>query len=221
MLCFATKFASVLCLLECLPRAYVIKYFDILCGCCPFTADQAGSTQYNFMSARSSHWHEFLNLCALVCSDACMSAPPIAVIVSARPGEAAMLYKLLKSCDLKTLFDWLTANRCRGLYENVCDMEAHHDSMSQRSSHRQISNFLGKSCPCRRHKMHRNEGAHIGFGWQRCLADMISQRFSHVCFQLQRWEIHSGMFVCSTQRAGWLCLGATLRARLPVVDMHA
>jgi hypothetical protein len=36
------------------------------------------------------------------------------------PVEAAIVYKLLKSCDRKTLFDWLTANRYPGLYE-VCN----------------------------------------------------------------------------------------------------
>jgi hypothetical protein len=39
--------------------------------------------------------------------------------------------------------------------------------------------------PCCRHKMCRNGGAHIGFSSQRWLADMISQRFSHLCSQLE------------------------------------
>jgi hypothetical protein len=86
--------------------------------------------------------------------------------------EAVILYKILKSCDRKTLFDWLTANRCRGLYENVCGMGStprFHVAWPCRDHLTNIIFFYfgNRVCePCRRHKMRRNEGAHIGFSSQ-------------------------------------------------------
>jgi hypothetical protein len=72
----------------------------------------------------------------------------------------------------------VTYNSC--LRAHVCEIISLTWSLRAgviRRVHVSFFDFGNRVCePCRRHKMRRNEGAHIGFSSQRWLADMISQR---------------------------------------------